>query len=37
MVTNHGFPHDKLEFLKSLAQGILEVPLESQNHIWQEH
>lgn len=30
MVTNHGFPHDKLEFLKSLAQGILEVPLESQ-------
>ena len=29
-VINHGFPESKLEFLKSLAQGILEIPLEEQ-------
>lgn len=30
MIINHGFPHEKLEFLKSLAQGILQVPIEDQ-------
>ncbi|EMG49359.1 F6'H2 Feruloyl CoA ortho-hydroxylase 2 [Candida maltosa Xu316] len=30
VVINHGFPEEKLEFLKSLAQGILETPFDEQ-------